>query len=80
MSSDESFERSAKDKGVTKKIVKESSGCSVKDIGEHDVHRILGSNGARTEHRKAELHGEDEMYYAAAVALGPSRDERSVAE
>ena len=61
MSSDEYFGRSAKGKGVTKKIVKESSGCSVKDIGEHDVHRILGSNGASTEHREAELHGEDEV-------------------
>lgn len=61
MSPDESFGRSSKGKGVTEKIVEESSCGSVKDIGEHDVHRVLGSNGASTEHSEAELHGEDEV-------------------
>lgn len=40
-------------------IVGESTGGSIKDVGEHDVHRVFGSNGAGAEHGEAELHGED---------------------
>jgi len=61
VSSNEPFGGSSKGKGVTKEIVEESSGCSVKDIGKHDVHRILGSNRTSTKHSEAELHGEDKV-------------------
>jgi len=58
---DETIGRRSKGKGVAKQIIEETTGCSVKDVGKHDVHSILGSHGTGTEHSEAKLHREDKV-------------------
>jgi len=48
-------------KRKTKEVIKEATGCSVKNICEHDVHGVFGTYGACTEHGEAKLHGEHKV-------------------
>lgn len=59
MAADEAVGGCSKGESKAEEIVGEATGCSVEDIGEHDVHGVFGSNGAGAEHGKTKLHGED---------------------
>lgn len=48
----------AKGKGKAEKVIEKASGGSIKDIGEHNVHGVFGTNGACAQHGKAKLHDE----------------------
>ena len=47
--------------GEAEEVVGEAAGGSVKDVGEHYVHGVLGADGAGAQHGEAELHGEDKV-------------------
>nr|GMD67820.1 hypothetical protein CR513_44452 [Ipomoea batatas] len=49
----------AEGEGEAEEVVEEATGGGVEDVGEHDVHSVLGADGAGAEHGEAELHGED---------------------
>ena len=59
--SDEAVGGAAEGEGVAEEVVAEAAGRGVEDVGEHDVHGVLGADGAGAEHGEAELHGEDEV-------------------
>lgn len=59
MAADEAVGGCSKGESEAEEIVGEATGGSVKDIGEHDVHGVFGSNRAGTEHGETKLHGED---------------------
>lgn len=61
MFSDEAVGRRAEGEGEAEEVVEETSGGGVDDVREHNVHRVLGSDGAGAEHGEAELHREDEV-------------------
>ena len=58
---DEAVGGGAEGEGKAKEIVEEASGGGIENVGEHDVHGVLGADGAGAEHREAELHYEDEV-------------------
>lgn len=58
---DEPVRRPAKGEGEAEEVVEEAAGGGVENVGEHDVHGVLGANRAGAEHGEAELHGEDEV-------------------
>ncbi|XBH78987.1 hypothetical protein VPH35_105073 [Triticum aestivum] len=47
--------------GEAEEVVEERAGGGVEHVGEHDVHGVLGPDGARAEHGEAELHGEHQV-------------------
>ena len=51
----------AEGEGEAEEVVEEAAGGGVEDVGEHDVHGVLGADGAGAEHGEAELHREDEV-------------------
>lgn len=61
VAADKAIGGGAKGEGEAKEVVGEATGGGVKDVGKHDVHGVLGADGAGAEHGEAELHGEDEV-------------------
>lgn len=61
MFSDEPIWGPTERKRVAEEIVAQPPSRSVQDVGEHDVHRVLGSDWAGAEHREAELHCEHQV-------------------
>lgn len=61
MMANEAIRGCAEGEGEAKEVIRDGTGCSVEDVGEHDVHGVFGANGAGAEHGKAQLHGEDEV-------------------
>ncbi|KAM3388167.1 hypothetical protein ACQJBY_010748 [Aegilops geniculata] len=58
---DEAVGGRAEGEGEAEEVVEERAGGGVEHVGEHDVHGVLGPDGAGAEHGEAELHGEDEV-------------------
>ena len=58
---DEAVGRGPVREGEAEEVVEERAGGGVEHVGEHDVHGVLGADGARAEHGEPELHGEDEV-------------------
>ena len=61
VAADEAVGGCAEGEGEAEEVVEEATGGRVQDVGEHDVHGVLGADGAGAEHGEAELHGEDEV-------------------
>ena len=61
VAADEGVGGGTKGKGKAKEVVGEATGSGVKDVGEHDVHGVFGTDRASTKHGKPQLHGEDEV-------------------
>jgi len=69
MFSDESIRRRSKSKSETEEIIEETSGCSVDDVREHNVHRVFCTYGSGTEHGETELHRENEVSREEKVSV-----------
>ncbi|KAG5127205.1 hypothetical protein JHK82_028040 [Glycine max] len=61
MFTDEAVGGGAESEGEAEEVVEEAAGGSVQDVGEHDVHGVLGADGAGAEHGEAELHRKNEV-------------------
>ena len=51
----------AKSKGEAEHVEEDAARGGVEDVGEHDVHGVLGAYGAGAQHGESELHGEYEV-------------------
>lgn len=61
VAADEAVGRGTEGEGEAEEVVEEAAGGGVEDVGEHDVHGVLGADGTGAEHGEAELHREDEV-------------------
>ena len=61
MLADKAVGGGAEGEGKAEEIVKEAAGGGVENIGQHNVHGVLGADGAGAEHREAELHRKDKV-------------------
>ena len=50
MAADEAVGEGAEGECEAEEVVREAAGGGVEDFGEHDVHGVLGSDGASAEH------------------------------
>ncbi|CAM8883377.1 unnamed protein product [Rhodiola kirilowii] len=46
---------------IYEEVKEQAAGCGVEDVGQHDVHGVLGVDGADAEHDEAEVGGEEEV-------------------
>lgn len=46
VSADEGVGGSAEGKGKAEEVIGEGTGSGIEDVGEHDIHGVLGTNGA----------------------------------
>ncbi|KAJ0466913.1 hypothetical protein HanIR_Chr14g0677411 [Helianthus annuus] len=58
---DKSVGRSTKGESKPEYVVRNTSSRSVQHVGEHDVHRVFGSDRPSAKHGEPELHGEHEV-------------------
>ena len=66
---DEAIGGRAKGKSEAKEVVEKATGGGIEDIGEHNIHGVLGTNRASAEHGEAKLHGKDEISREKEVSI-----------
>jgi len=61
VAADEAVGRGTEGESEAEEVVGEATGGGVEDVGEHDVHGVLCSDGSCAEHGETKLHGEDQI-------------------
>ncbi|GER55890.1 chaperone protein DnaJ [Striga asiatica] len=61
VAADEAVGGAAEGEGEAEEVVEEAASGRVEDVGEHDVHGVLGADGSGAEHGESQLHRKDKV-------------------